>query len=124
MTERTADSGSRIAEFAGEDRSIIAKIAKVVAAAEAEPEKYGDLVEETVGPPLATVPDVLGDALSEATQVLNTAGLAVGQQSNVRDCGNVNGVSIESPHAGTVVPQGSAVNLSIGQKPPTPFSCQ
>jgi hypothetical protein len=30
-------------------------------------------------------------------------------------------VSKENPSADTVVPQGSAVNLSIGQKPPPPF---
>jgi PASTA domain len=78
-----------------------------------------------VGPPLITVPDVVGDKKPEAIQVLHTAGLVVVvQQHTVVDCGNVNEVSVEIPHGGTVVLQGSTVNLTFGTKPPPPFQCQ
>jgi hypothetical protein len=40
------------------------------------------------------------------------------------DCDHVNTVSKEKPNAGTVVLQGSAVNLTFGKKPPHPFHCQ
>jgi hypothetical protein len=77
-----------------------------------------------VGPPLVTVPDVVGDKKPQAIQALNAAGLVEGQESTVVDCGNVNQVSKEVPNAGTMVLQGSAVKLTFGKLPPPPFHCQ
>jgi hypothetical protein len=78
----------------------------------------------TCQPPVL-VPDVLNDSLPEAGQVLAAASLTVGQVTNVVDptCNNIGTVLRENPDAGTPVPVGSAVRLSIGKRPPPPFEC-
>ena len=43
-------------------------------------------------------------------------------ESTIVDCGNVNEVSIETPEAGTMVLQGSAVNLKFGKRPRLRFT--
>jgi hypothetical protein len=75
--------------------------------------------------PLVLVPDVRNDRLAQAGQELAAVGLIVGQVTNVRDptCNNIGTVLRQSPNPGTSVPQGSAVRLSIGQRPPPPFQC-
>ena len=78
----------------------------------------------TCQPPVL-VPDVRNDSLAEAGQVLAGAGLTVGQVTNVLDhtCNNIGTVLSQNPDPGTPVQTGSAVNLSIGQRPPPPFQC-
>jgi len=68
---------------------------------------------------------VRNDRLAQAGQELAAVGLIVGQVTNVRDptCNNIGTVLRQSPNPGTSVPQGSAVRLSIGQRPPPPFQC-
>jgi PASTA domain len=75
-----------------------------------------------VGPHTTKVPNLQGDTVSEAAQALQATGLVVGQLHNVVDntCNNIDRVVDEAPSAGTQVLQGSAVGLSIGQKPPHP----
>jgi PASTA domain len=78
----------------------------------------------TCQPPIL-VPDVLNDSVPQAGQVLVAATLTVGQVTNVLDptCNNIGTVLRQNPHAGTPVLAGSAVNLSIGKRPPPPFEC-
>jgi PASTA domain len=78
----------------------------------------------TCQPPVL-VPDVRNDSLAEAGQVLAGAGLTVGQVTNVLDhtCNNIGTVLSQNPDPGTPVQAGSAVRLSIGQRPPPPFQC-
>jgi hypothetical protein len=75
--------------------------------------------------PPVLVPDVRNDRLAEAGQVLAAAGLSVGQVTNVLDhtCNNIGTVLRQNPNPGTPVQAGSAVRLSIGQRPPPPFQC-
>jgi PASTA domain len=75
--------------------------------------------------PGIAVPDVRGDTLAQAGHALAAAGLTVGQVSNVidRTCNNIGTVISQNPAAGALVPAGTAVNLSIGQRPPPPFQC-
>jgi hypothetical protein len=75
--------------------------------------------------PSILVPDVRNDRLPEAGQVLAAASLTVGQVTNVLDptCNNIGTVLRENPDPGTPVQAGSAVGLSIGQRPPPPFEC-
>jgi hypothetical protein len=75
--------------------------------------------------PLVLVPDVRNDRLAEAGQVLVAAGLVVGPVTDVRDptCNNIGTVLRQIPDPGTSVPAGSAVRLSIGQRPAPPFHC-
>ena len=76
-------------------------------------------------PSMVTVPNVQGQSVSEAAQILNAVGLQVGQITGVTDfsCNNIGVVANQSPSAGSQILQGSAVNLSIGEMPPPPFQC-
>jgi uncharacterized repeat protein (TIGR03803 family) len=80
---------------------------------------------DTVSLGAVPIPDVRGDNLTTAGQVLVAAGLTVGQVANVidRTCNNIGTVSNQNPSPGTPVQPGSAVNLSIGKRPPPPFQC-
>jgi hypothetical protein len=75
--------------------------------------------------PTVLVPDVRNDRLAQAGQALTAVGLIVGSVTNVNDptCNNIGTVLRQNPNPGTSVPQGSAVGLSIGQRPPPPFHC-
>ena len=75
--------------------------------------------------PTVLVPDVRNDRLAQAGQALTAVGLIVGAVTNVRDptCNNIGTVLRQSPNPGTSVLAGSAVGLSIGQRPPPPFQC-
>jgi hypothetical protein len=70
----------------------------------------------------------IGPDLFRATYDMGLEGLVSKRrdrpESTIVDCGNVNEVSIETPQAGTMVLQGSAVNLKFGKRPPPPFHCQ
>jgi subtilase family serine protease len=63
-----------------------------------------------------TVPDVTDMTLSQATQVLQAAGLAVGNVSNlvVYDSSQGGRVVDQSPHAGTQTAMGTSVAVHIG----------
>ncbi|MEQ9470370.1 MAG: PASTA domain-containing protein, partial [Roseitalea porphyridii] len=80
-----------------------------------------DLVVSS-GPPVATVPNVVGlaelHAISELTTAGFTTGAIVAQHSNVTPYGLV---SLQAPGAGVSVEQGSAVDLtiSLGPEPDT-----
>jgi hypothetical protein len=73
-------------------------------------------------PPTATVPDVEDMTLTGAVSRLQAAGLAKGSVSNVPDASSnsIGQVMNQSPPAGTVVPPGSTVALTIGKKPKNP----
>jgi hypothetical protein len=74
------------------------------------------------GPAIVTVPDVRGDDIDQAAADLQAAGLVVGQISGFVDqfCNNIGLVVSQSPGPGSQVIQGTAVNLTIGEMPPTP----
>jgi PASTA domain len=80
--------------------------------------------DPNVGPPLVSVPDLESDKKEQAVQVLTSVGLVEGQEHTKVDCAHVNRVSKEVPDAGTMVLQGSAVDLMFGTNPPPPFHCQ
>jgi hypothetical protein len=74
-------------------------------------------------PPTTAVPDVRGDTVAQAAQALQAADLVVGPLHYVVDntCDAIGAVLSQSPRAGmSQVPQGSAVELWIGQRPPHP----
>ncbi len=72
------------------------------------------------------VPDVRGETVTDARAILQADGLRVGSIAAVVDptCNNIGLVTGQNPTTGTVVVQGSAVNLSVGKAPAPPRSCQ
>ncbi|MFJ9898249.1 PASTA domain-containing protein [Streptomyces sp. NPDC091280] len=73
---------------------------------------------------VTTVPNLSGDTQVEAGQALSAAGYVLGAVGSVVDCDNVNRVSSQSPHAGTVLLPGSSVSIKIGKKPAPPAQCE
>ena len=65
------------------------------------------------------VPNVVGQRQAAATAALQAAGLTVGRVTHQVDplCSTIGKVSTETPGAGTTVPVGTAVNLTIGDAP-------
>jgi hypothetical protein len=75
--------------------------------------------------PPAVVPDLTGDTTAVASSVLSGAGLTLGTVGSALDrtCDNIGRVMSQRPAAGSQVPPGTAVNVTLGQKPPPPFQC-
>jgi alpha-tubulin suppressor-like RCC1 family protein len=73
-------------------------------------------------PPLTSVPDLSGDTTPQAGQALQAAGLVLGTVNTAIDnfCNNIGTVMSQNPAAGTAVSFGSAVSITIGQRPPHP----
>jgi serine/threonine-protein kinase len=75
------------------------------------------------GPPDVQVPDVICYSFGHARSVLDDAGL-VGVDAGTAPadprCPNGSKVAIQVPEAGEVVPQGSEVELYLGEEAPTP----
>jgi alpha-tubulin suppressor-like RCC1 family protein len=73
----------------------------------------------------ATVPSLIGDTTSQASQALQAAGLVLGTVSSVIDytCENIGTVESQNPGAGTSVNPGTAVSVTIGKAPPPPHQC-
>jgi alpha-tubulin suppressor-like RCC1 family protein len=71
------------------------------------------------------VPNLKGDTPAGAHLALQAAGLVVGTISYVIDysCNNIGRVSGQNPPAGTTVYYGSAVSITIGERPPSPHLC-
>jgi serine/threonine-protein kinase len=81
----------------------------------------GSTVKLTVskGPGTVTVPQVQGDTLARAKNVIKKAGLKVGKVQPVTGAAYPAGqVSSTSPIAGQPVPPGTAVNLFVSAGPP------
>jgi len=78
-----------------------------------------------VGTLAGTVPTLIGDTFAQAGAVLTAAGLGLGTVSYVADytCATIGLVRSQSPPAGTSVPAGSAVSVTIGKAPPPPSQC-
>lgn len=76
----------------------------------------------TGGPEVATVPSLRGLTYDAALSRLGAEGLRVGSIRGVvdRSCNFIDRVMSSSPAAGTELAVGSAVTLSIGERPPTP----
>jgi alpha-tubulin suppressor-like RCC1 family protein len=72
--------------------------------------------------PLSIVPDLTGDTMTRAGQVLRDAGLVLGTVIKAVDnsCNNIGTVMSQNPRAGTAVSPGSAVSITIGTRPPHP----
>ncbi len=86
----------------------------------AAPGSSVNLVISTGPPPPVTVPDVVGQSRQTATNNLITAGLVPGTISTASSTAVLAGSVIsENPVAGTQVPGGSAVDLTISSGPPT-----
>lgn len=78
-----------------------------------------------VGTLAGTVPSLIGATLAHAGAVLTAAGLTLGTVSYVADytCTTIGLVRSQSPSAGTSVPAGSAVSVTLGKAPPPPTQC-
>ena len=79
--------------------------------------------EPTPAPPTQVmVPDVRGGTPGAASSELSVAGLRLGTQRSVVDdtCNDIGAVISQTPSAGTLVATGTAVNVTIGQRPPHP----
>ena len=68
------------------------------------------------------MPDLSGDTRAQAGQDLQAAGLVLGTVNTAVDnsCNNIGTVMSQNPAAGTAVSFGSAVSITIGQRPPHP----
>ncbi len=84
-----------------------------------------DRATVTVRSNVVSVPDVRGDTATGAAATLRAVGLVVGHLSDFLDrtCNHLGEVVVQTPSPGTQVNQGTAINLSIGKKPPPPFQC-
>lgn len=74
-------------------------------------------------PVYTTVPNLIGDTLTQVGQALYTAGLVTGSKTYKVDCGNIGLVTAQSPIAGTRLTAGSSVNITVGTKPSPPLVC-
>jgi hypothetical protein len=72
--------------------------------------------------PNVAVPDLGGDTPAAARSELSAAGLVVGAQTAFIDdtCNDIGRVVSQRPAAGTLVAPGTAVDLTVGQRPPHP----
>jgi beta-lactam-binding protein with PASTA domain len=70
----------------------------------------------------ATVPSLIGDTVSSASQALQAVGVVIGDESSI-GCINDAIISTQSPSAGTPVVAGSAVSVGLGTAPVPPQSC-
>jgi hypothetical protein len=83
----------------------------------------GGSIEVPLPPsPLPIVPDVKGGTVAAANNALTAAGFIRGDVSYVVDptCNNLGVVMSQIPAAGTHAEAGTAVRLSVGQRPDTP----
>jgi PASTA domain len=73
----------------------------------------------------ATVPNVVGQNVNRATDLLSGAGLTVSDIVGTPDftCNFIGLVADQSPDAGATVEPGSGVRLALGEMPPPPFEC-
>ncbi len=71
------------------------------------------------GPKPVVVPDVVGSRKGAATTAITDAGLVVGDQVSAEDVADANTVIGQEPAAGTELPAGSSVNLTISSGPPS-----
>ena len=69
-----------------------------------------------------TVPSLTGDTTAQASQALQAAGLVIGTVNSAVDysCNNIGTVMNQNPAAGSTVPVGSSVTITIGKRPPRP----
>ncbi len=72
------------------------------------------------GPPLVTVPDVVGYTSQQAVQALEAAGFQVVQQTVSTDASQQNIVQSQNPLGNTQAAKGSKVTIVIGQFSPAP----
>jgi beta-lactam-binding protein with PASTA domain len=81
--------------------------------------KLGSKVDLVVADLGIRVPDVTRIPLSSAKQLLEKAGLALGARRDKADPTSSVGVVLEqATEAGTVVPKGASINLTVAAKPP------
>ena len=98
------------------------KIVTVPASEIASYIRQGDLWVDPAGVTPAVVPDVRGSTVSSAARTLASHGFVRGvvRYYEDRSCNNIGLVISQNPVAGSVVPHGTAVNLSVGTRPRTP----
>ena len=69
------------------------------------------------------VPNLVGETVAQAKQVLLAHGLVLGSTSSHVDCNNLGLVTSQNPLAGNLVLAGTAVNITVGTKPSPPAVC-
>jgi serine/threonine-protein kinase len=87
-----------------------------------EPKGSSVTIKVSIGPPLVTVPDVVGYTSQQAVQALEAAGFQVNQQYVSTDASQQNIVQSQNPAGGQSAAKGSPVTIVIGQHsqgPPT-----
>jgi serine/threonine-protein kinase len=72
------------------------------------------------GPKQVTVPDVVGYTSQQAVSTLEAAGFLVTQQTMATDASQQNIVQSQNPAGNAQAPQGSTVNIVVGQHSPGP----
>jgi serine/threonine-protein kinase len=85
-----------------------------------EPKGSSVTVRVSNGPPLVTVPDVVGYTSQQAVQALEAAGFQVSQQYTSTDASQQNIVQSQSPAGGQSAAKNSQVTIVIGQHSPGP----
>ena len=73
----------------------------------------------STGPKPVVVPDVVGSRKGAATTAITDAGLVVGEQVSAEDAAAKNTVIGQDPVAGSELPAGSSVNLTLSSGPPS-----
>jgi serine/threonine-protein kinase len=85
-----------------------------------EPKGSSVTIKVSIGPPLVTVPDVVGYTSQQAVQALEAAGFQVNQQYTATDASQQNIVQSQSPAGGQSAAKNSPVTIVIGQHSPGP----
>jgi eukaryotic-like serine/threonine-protein kinase len=85
-----------------------------------EPKGSSVTVRVSNGPPLVTVPDVVGYTSQQAVQALEAVGFQVNQQYVSTDASQQNIVQSQNPAGNSQAAKGSTVTIVIGQNSPGP----
>jgi serine/threonine-protein kinase len=85
-----------------------------------EPKGSSVTIRVSNGPPLVTVPDVIGYTSQQAVQALEAQGFTVSQQYTATDASQQNIVQSQSPAGNSQAAKGSQVTIVIGQHSPGP----
>jgi serine/threonine-protein kinase len=85
-----------------------------------EPQGTSVRLNVSNGPKQVTVPDVVGYTSQQAVSTLEAAGFLVTQQTMATDASQQNIVQSQNPAGNAQAPQGSTVNIVVGQHSPGP----
>jgi hypothetical protein len=96
--------------------------AVLIGASDAHGDTVYDHLTWTVTPSFREVPDIVGSTVSQASAALTAAGLQLG--SRTVKCGPLGQVMNQNPAAGSAVPAGTSVRVTVGGHPSGGHSCE